>query len=89
MTDDFREFVFRATGKDTHPGNLDRIDLFDNLVGELDRLGALAELLDSLQDESLDRRAVSGLALLLGDIRARMRKILDLSLHRSGKKASP
>jgi len=85
---DFREFVFRATGKDTDPASFDRIDLFDNLVGELDRLAALAELLDCLHDESLDRRAVSGLALLLGDIRARMRKILDLSHDRPRKKDS-
>ena len=87
--DDFREFVFRATGKDTDFRNLDRIDLYDNLLGEVDRIGALAELLDSARDEELDPRVGSGLALLLGDIRARMRTILDLGLPKSRRKATP
>jgi hypothetical protein len=83
---DFREFVFRATGKDT---DLDNLDLIDNLVAEVDRLGALEELLQSSRPEEFDPRALSGVSLLLGDIRARMRAILDLGLPKSGKKAHP
>lgn len=87
-TDDYREFLFRSTGKDTDIGNLDRIDVYDNLIGEIDRLGTVAELLESPGDEELSPRVGSGLALLLGDIGARMRSILELSVAKSGRKAT-
>jgi len=84
---DFREFLFRATGKDTDLGSLDRIDLYDNLIVEADRLKALAELLEDARDDEQGPHVGSGLALLLGDIAARMRGILELSVAKSGKKA--
>lgn len=84
---DFREFLFRATGKDTDLGNLGRIDLYDNLIVEADRLKALAELLDDAQDDEPGAHVRSGLALLMGDIAARMRGMLEVSIAKSGKKA--
>lgn len=85
---DFREFLFRATGKDTDLANLSRIDLFDNLAPEVDRLKALADLLEDAQEEDEPGAHVeSGLALLLGDIASRMRRILELTVAKSGKKA--
>ena len=82
---DFREFLFRATGKDTDLGHL---DLFDNLIAEVDRLKALAELLEDAQQDELGSHVGSGLALLLGDIASRMRGILELSVAKVGKKAT-
>lgn len=83
---DFREFLFRTTGKDTR---FDNLDLIDNRVAEADRLGAREELLQSSRPEEFDPRALSGIPLLLGDIRARMRAILDLGLPKSQKRAHP
>jgi hypothetical protein len=85
---DFREFLFRATGKDTDLGKLDRIDLYDNLAPEVDRLKAMAELLEDARDDELSAHVGSGLALLLGDIASRMRRILDLAVAKPGKKAT-
>jgi hypothetical protein len=85
---DFREFLFRATGKDTDLDNLDRIDLFDNLAPEVDRLKALAELLEDAQEDELGAHVGTGLALLLGDIASRMRRILELAVANPGKKAT-
>lgn len=84
---DFREFLFRATGKDTDLANLSRIDLFDNLAPEVDRLKALADLLEDAQEDEPGAHVESGLALLLGDIASRMRRILELTVAKSGKKA--
>ena len=85
---DFREFLFRATGKDTDLDKLDRIDLFDNLAPEVDRLKALAELLEDAQEDELGAHVGPGLALLLGDIAARMRGMLEISVAKSGRKAT-
>lgn len=85
-SNDFREFLFRATGEHTDVANLDWIDVHDNLICELERLGALAELLEMAGNEELSPAVGSGLALLLGDIRARMRTILELGQPKPGKK---
>jgi len=84
---DYREFLFRATGKDTEPDGLSRIDVYDNLIGETDRLKALAELLEDARDEELGPHVGSGLSLLLGDVSARMRRILELSVAKPERKA--
>lgn len=73
---DFRGFIFTASGKDVDPQAVTAIDLFDNMVVELDRLHALAELLAAVEDE-VDARVASGLALLLKDIERRARCILE------------
>ena len=87
-SNDYREFLFRATGKDTDLASLDRIDLYDNLIAEVNRLKALAELLEDARDDELGPHVGSGLALLLDDIAARMRAILELAVAKSGKKAT-
>lgn len=87
-SNDYREFLFRTTGKDTDLGNLDRIDLYDNLIAEVDRLKALAELLEDARDDEPGPHVRSGLALLLGDIAARMRGMLEISVAKSGRKAT-
>lgn len=85
---DFREFLFRATGKDTDLGKLDRLDLFDNLAPEVDRLKTLADLLEDARNDEPGIHVGSGLALLLGDIASRMRRILELTVAKPGKKAT-
>ncbi len=73
---DFREFVFTATGVDTDVARLTPIDVHDNLLPELDRLEALAELLGGAREE-VDPRILAGAGLLLRDIQRRMRAILS------------
>ena len=72
----FKELVFTATGRDIDLKNVTGIDLYDNLVRELDRLKALASLLESAEDE-LDGEVVSGIGLLLKDVEKRARVILE------------
>jgi hypothetical protein len=75
---DLRQFVFTATGKETDVLNLTIIDVYDNLIVEVDRLSAIEGLLLSISE--LEIETSHGLALLLGDIRRRMQMILELSL---------
>jgi len=82
---DYREFVFTATRKDTDVAKLDVITLFDNMVGEIERLDALIELLTTTKADDFEPRHLSGVALLLSDVRARMRTMLDLA-HKSAQK---
>lgn len=77
---DFREFVFTATGADTPLGDLDAMMLFDNMIAEVERLGTLADLLTAAKPEEFDARLLPGVGLLLSDVRARMRAILDLTV---------
>lgn len=77
--EDFREFVFTATGKAVDIKNLTMIDVYDNLIVEADRLEALAELL-MVSDGEVDNRVLGGVALLLKDIQARMKAVLGCSL---------
>jgi len=77
---DFREFVFTATGKDIDLGYVGIVDVYDNIILELDRLQAIAELLASIY-EPIESAAASGLALLLKDIHKRARAILSAATH--------
>lgn len=88
-TRDFREFVFTATGKDTALDKLEALDVYDNLVVELDRLEAVAELLSCARPDDLDAHALEGTALLLQDVHHRMRAILELSRPRTPVKPLP
>lgn len=82
---DYREFVFTATREGTDVRNLDVATLFDNMIAEIDRLGALVELLSAVNSDEFEPRVLPGVALLLGDVRARMRTMLDLA-HKQAKK---
>lgn len=73
----FVEFVFTATGADTDLQNLSAIDLYDNVIVECDRLHAIKELLLTAEDR-LDSADLPGVALLLGDVEARVRTILNI-----------
>lgn len=75
-TPGYRDFVFTATGRDIDPKRLTGVDLYDNMVVELDRLHALADLLSLVNDE-VDAQVASGLALLLKDVERRSRCILE------------
>ena len=77
---DFRGFAFRASGSDTSLP-LSAIDLHDNLVEELDRLAAVADLLGAAEKEAPD--TLGGVALLLKDIHDRIRAALKAA--RGGK----
>jgi hypothetical protein len=79
---DYREFVFTATGRETDIGSLDIIDVYDNLVVELDRLHTLAELLGGLNYE-LSEEVCHGAGLLVNDVERRMRTILGMALRTS------
>ena len=85
---DYREFVFTATRKDTDVAKLDVITLFDNMVGEIDRLDALIELLTTINASEFEPRHLPGVASLLSDVRARMRTMLDLALQSAQKRKS-
>lgn len=79
-------FLFRATGK------LDRdetvpLDVFDNLIVELDRLATVAVLLETTT-EPLETRHLHGLAGLIRDVEERTREILELAHPRPGKSMS-
>lgn len=74
-SDDYREFVFRATGRKTDLGNVSPVELHDNLSVELDRLKALGDLLAGC-DGPLEVVVSKGLAEVLRDIQERMREIL-------------
>ena len=80
LKSDFRDFVFTATGRDTDLNKLSMIDVYDNVIAELDRLGAIVELLECAND-SMEPEALGGVALLLKDIRSRMRAILEVAMR--------
>jgi hypothetical protein len=72
---DFREFVFRATGKDTEYQPMSVIDAVDNITEELARLQALIDLMIAeLEDEG--RGTLSGAGLILKDIHDRMKEVM-------------
>ena len=73
---DFREFAFRATGRDTENAPLDPITVQDNLIAELARLRSVANLIGAAKDQ-IDVEVLGGLSLLLVDIADRMRVVLD------------
>lgn len=75
-SDDYREFVFRATGRTTNLENVSPVELRDNLLVELDRLRALARLMAGC-GEDLRAGIVQGLAEVLRDIDHQMRALLD------------
>lgn len=83
---DYREFVFTATRKDTDVAQLDIVTLFDNMVAEIERLDALIELLSTINADEFQPRCLPGVALLLSDVRARMRAMLDLALKSAQKR---
>ena len=85
---DYREFVFTATRNDTDVAKLDVMTLFDNMVAEIERLDALIELLTTINADDFESRHLSGVALLLSDVRARMRTMLDLALQSAQKRKS-
>lgn len=72
---DFRKFVFTATGQGTDLENFSTIDLADNLNAELERLRAIAELLQVAGDE-LDTQVAGGVGLILKNVHDRMEAIL-------------
>lgn len=82
---DYRDLLFTATRKDTDVGRLDLLTFADNLIAEIDRLDAVIELLGSAKTDEFDARAFSGVSLLLGDIRLRIRTMLDLTLKSAEK----
>lgn len=73
---DYREFAFTATGRDTDLEAFGMIDLHDNLALELERLQTLAKLLVSSGDRA-DPDVLGGVGLLVQDIHARMREVLQ------------
>jgi len=75
---DFRSFVFTSTGDATNLRSVSLIDLLDNLAGEVERLRAIEDLLESSSDE-LGHEAVQGLAHLIGDVRRRVAAMLHLA----------
>jgi hypothetical protein len=83
---DYREFVFTTTRKDTDVAKLDIMTLFDNMVGEIERLDALIELLTTINADDFEARHLSGVGLLLSDVRARMRTMLNLALKSAQKR---
>lgn len=82
---DHRKFVFTATGETTDIANFGVEDLYDNMIAEIDRLDALIGLLSAVRRDEVEPHVLSGLALLLGDVRARMRAMLDLAHKRATK----
>lgn len=72
---DFREFVFTATGAETDLRRVERLDLIDNLAAEVERLEAIEELLEG-PAEPVGR---SGLGLLIGDVRRRLREMVRIA----------
>ena len=71
----YRSFVFTASGPETYLERFSGIDLYDNLIVEVDRLDAMAALLGGSR-EGLETETLAGVALLLGDVGRRMREIL-------------
>jgi len=55
------------------------IDLYDNAVAQLERLEALAELLECAND-TVEARVMGGVGLLLKDIHGRMKGDLEAAL---------
>jgi hypothetical protein len=78
---DFREHVFTATGKDTDLHDFTVIDAYDNVLPELERLGALADLLASQDDDECSSETIGGVALLLKDIQRRLTTIMHTAIH--------
>ncbi len=82
--EDFSRFLFRATGP-FKGGPLGDIDLIDNLRGELDRLHAMAELLDYAQANPVP----PGASELLRDVWERASWLLDLWSRGKTKERKP
>jgi len=78
---DFREHVFTATGKDTDLRDFTFIDTYDNVLPELERLGALADLLGSQGDDECSSETIGGVALLLKDIQRGLTTIMHAAIH--------
>ncbi len=76
---DLRPFLFTATGDATDLARLTSLDVYDNLTLELDKLAAVIELLEVAHPAEADARVLPKIGLVLKDIRARMRAILDLA----------
>jgi hypothetical protein len=82
--------MITVTGEHTDIQALDLIDVYDNLVVELDKLRALAELLQGMGYEA-DTDTLGGIGLLVRDAESRMRTILELAVSRkrAGTRADP
>ena len=83
VTNDFREFVFTASGKDIDLNNVSPIDVADNLAVETEKIFAIGDLLESATD-SIEPRVASGLGLVLKDSTKRIEAVLRAGL---GKKS--
>ena len=82
--EDYREFLLTASGKDIDPRKLSQIDVYDNVAAELDRLKAIADLMELCSD-GLEPEILSGVASIIKQIHGRMDKILDLSLNQKSR----
>jgi len=82
-SDEYREFVFRSSGRTRNLQNVSPVEIRDALLVELDRLRALRELMAG-SPSALQLGVVRGLAEVLRDIDERMRAILRAALGGRG-----
>ncbi len=71
----------RVRGHPVHRNQFSFLDVYDDIIPELERLDAIADLFTCTTD-SLEMRTVHGVALILNDIRERTRTVLETALKR-------
>jgi len=78
MRNDFREFLFLASGSETVPKRMTLLETVDNLNIEMERLRAVAGLMESADADEADGELLKSTGALVSEIQRRMRCILNL-----------
>jgi hypothetical protein len=78
---DFREFLFMASGHETDPKRMSLLETVDNLNIELERLRAVAGLMESADADEADGDLLKSTGALVSEIHRRMHLILNLGFE--------
>ncbi len=81
MKNDFREFLFMASGSETDPKRMSLIETVDNINIELERLRAVAGLMESADADEADGDLLKSAGALVSEIHRRMHLILSLGFE--------
>ncbi len=77
----FREFLFMASGPTIDPKRMSLLETVDNLNIELERLRAVAGLMESADADEADGDLLKSTGALVSEIRRRMHLILNLGFE--------
>jgi hypothetical protein len=78
---DFREFLFMASGPQTAPKRMSLLETVDNLNLEMAKLHAVAGLMECADADEADGELLKSTGALLSEIQRRMHCILNLGFE--------